>query len=348
MKSKNLKLVVSIILVMIASCDEPETVVTDVVHSDGSVTRKIEMRNFENKFEISDIQVPFDSTWTYRDSLEISGEKDTIWVRRAEKQFVSAGEINKSYETDSGANRDFQRRAEFRKKFKWFNTEYRFAEAYDKLAKFGYPLSEFLNSEELLWFYSHYDIKKTKEESPDSLKYKALNDSVDSKTDKWFVKSIASEWIGEFSVLIQGKAGEGLTYESLKTREDEMVRIVDSEQFDSLWSAGVLLKEFIGDADAVKYRTEADSAMEMVTGRFLSSFSDYTQRIVMPGKVIGTNGFIDSTGIMLWPVTSDYFITEPYEMWAESKIPNIWAWIVSGAFLVFVLSGIIFKSIKRG
>ncbi len=33
------------------SCDEPETVVTNIVHPDGSVTRKIEMRNSKNKFE---------------------------------------------------------------------------------------------------------------------------------------------------------------------------------------------------------------------------------------------------------------------------------------------------------
>ncbi len=42
----------------------------------------------------------------------------------------------------------------------------------------------------------------------------------------------------------------------------------------------------------------------------------------MPGKLIGTNGFIDSSQVLLWPVKSDYFITEQYEMWAESKIPN--------------------------
>ena len=67
----------------------------------------------------------------------------------------------------------------------------------------------------------------------------------------------------------------------------------------------------------------------------------------MPGKLIGTNGFIDSSHVLLWPVKSDYFMTEPYEMWAESKIPNRWAWIVSGLFLAFVLTGVIMRVIKR-
>jgi hypothetical protein len=78
------------------------------------------------------------------------------------------------------------------------------------------------------------------------------------------------------------------------------------------------------------------------------NFKDYTVRIVMPGKVIGTNGFIDSSQVLLCPVKSDFFLTEPYEMWALSKIPNRWAWIVSGLFLVFVLTGVIIRVIKKG
>jgi hypothetical protein len=67
----------------------------------------------------------------------------------------------------------------------------------------------------------------------------------------------------------------------------------------------------------------------------------------MPGEIIGTNGFIDSTKTLSWPVHSDFFMTEPYVMFAESKIPNRWAWIVSGIFLLFVLAGIIFRVVKK-
>jgi hypothetical protein len=68
----------------------------------------------------------------------------------------------------------------------------------------------------------------------------------------------------------------------------------------------------------------------------------------MPGKLTGTNGYIDSAGILLWPVDSDYFLTEQYKMQAESKIPNKWAWIVSGLFLLFVFTGIILKKKRKG
>jgi len=63
----------------------------------------------------------------------------------------------------------------------------------------------------------------------------------------------------------------------------------------------------------------------------------------MPGKLIGTNGFIDSSGFIMWPVKSDYFMTRPYEMWVESKMPIKFARIITVAFLLFAFTGLIFK-----
>ncbi len=350
MKRKSFRLTISFILVAIISCDEPETVVTDIVNPDGSIVRKIEMKNMENKFRISDIQVPFDSTWIVKDSLEISSKGDTTWVKRAQKYFLNADEINKAYLADSGNNREVSRRAEFRKEFKWFNTEYRFAEKIDKQLSNGYPVTEFLNGEELKWFYSPDDVIHEKLNGPDSLKFKAINDSVSKKKDKWELKCLISEWIAPFVMLTEGKAGKDLTLESLKNREDDFIKIVSlyEEGLDSLWQNGIILKEFIGEENALKFKAEADSAMSLATELFFFNFHDYTVRIVMPGKLTGTNGFMDSTGIMRWPVKSEYLLSQPYEMWAESKTSNKWTWIVSGVFILFVISGIIFRKMKRG
>jgi hypothetical protein len=90
MKNRKLKIIVAIALIMTASCNEPEMVVTDIIHPDGSVTRKIEMKNEENKFDISNVQLPYDDTWIVKDSLEVSENGDTTWVKRAEKLFKSA------------------------------------------------------------------------------------------------------------------------------------------------------------------------------------------------------------------------------------------------------------------
>jgi len=350
MRKKILRLILTSVIMMVVSCDEPETVVTNYVHPDGSVTRKIEMRNIDIKKKISGIQVPFDSTWTVKDSCEISSKGDTVWIRRAVKLFKNVDEINSAYKTDSGANRDFSRQAGFNKSFKWFNTEFRFSERIDRKLSFGYPIQDFLNEEELVYFYSPDDMRYKKEHSSDSLKFKALKDSVDKKIEIWTSKNLVSGWISEFSKQVKNLPGEQSVVETLKSHEDDLIKLINinDKKLDSLWSNGIILKKFLSEAEYITFKAEADSAIEMVAEHFFVDFKDYMVRIVMPGKLIGTNGFIDSSQVLLWPVKSEYFLTQQYEMWAESKIPNRWAWVVSGLFVVFVITGVIVRVIKKG
>jgi hypothetical protein len=349
MKKIILKIIVLIMLMVVVSCDEPDTVVTNIVHTDGSVTRVIVMRYSNKGIKKSDIQVPFDNTWTVTDSVEVGVKGDTTWIKRAQKLFKNADEINSGYENDSSTNGKIPRKVYFSKRFKWFNTEYRFSEIIDKQISDGYPVTDFLNEEELKYFYSPDYIRFNKENGADSIKYKALSDTLNKKTDHWIIKNIASLWIEEFSRLTAGNRGPGLSLSSLKANEDHLVKVIEENdsKFDSLWKKGVILREFIGEEDAVKFKTEADSALDIAVKRYLIDFISYSVRIVMPGKLTGTNGYVDSTRNLLWPVKSDFFMADRYEMWAESKTTNVWAWIVSGVFLIFVATGIIIKKRSR-
>jgi hypothetical protein len=354
MKRKALKLIVLSLFFSVISCDEPETSVTNFVHPDGSVTRRIEMRspdnNPETRFKSSDLQVPFDVTWAVTDSCEVNEKGDTTWVRRAVKLFNNTDEINQTYLADSGINNGITRKADFKRKFLWFHTRYTFSERIEKTLSFGYPVTDFLNPEELAYFYSPEIMQADKQNGADSMKYRHLEDTINYKTDKWMEKNLVSEWIGDFSELLNGKGGSKLSLDTLKEREDELlnsVKLFDSK-FDSLWESGIILKNWIGDTEAIKYRTEADSAIECVTSKLLKDFSGYSMKVVMPGKLIGTNGFIDSSKVIIWPVKSDYFLTGPYIMQAESKVSNVWAWIISGLFVAFVLTGLLIKIKKKG
>lgn len=349
MKARSLKYTVTFILLFIVSCDEPETVVTDIVHPDGSVTRRIEMKNIKDNFKISDVQVPFDSTWTVRDSIVTDGGEDTLWIKKIEKTFRNVEELNQTYISDSSGNSAARRRTEFKKTFRWFNTGYRFAEIIEKRLEHGYPLSEYLNNEELTWFYTPDNITIEMKKGPDSLKYRALDDTIQKKTDSWILRCLASEWSAEFASLIAGKAGPELSQESLRSREDELISLIEKsgKDLDSLWNNGIIQNEFLGRENAQKFRAEADSAAGTVAEKLFFNFNDYSLRIIMPGELIGANGFPDSAGVMQWRVKSDFFITEPYVMWAESKTPNKWAWILTVIFVVFVMAGIIFRAVRK-
>jgi hypothetical protein len=282
MKRKSWKLTLIMILMFVISCDEPETVVTNYVHKDGSVMRKLEMKSTKNSFEISNLKVPFDSTWTIRDSIETGEKGDTIWVKRAEKLFMNTDEINLTYNSDSGANKDVLRHSSFKKSFRWFNTGYRFSEIIDKKLENGYPLKDFMNSEELLYFYSPETLKEAKKNGPDSLKYKVLSDSVDQRNLNWVAKNLVSEWIGEFSKFTEGKEGSREIVSSLKSSEDELSNLIvkHEAEFDSLWSKGIILKKYLGEDNYEKFKSEADSATEKASEVIFIDFKDYSVRNV--------------------------------------------------------------------
>jgi hypothetical protein len=349
MNSKILKSVLVMIVLMIFSCDEPETIVTEIIRTDGSVYRKVEMKNKKKDFDPAKLRVPVDSTWSFKDTVVIAlkdGKSDTTWIRTAEKNFSNVDEINKEYSSDRGCNKASKRNVSFNRKFKWFNTEFRFSENLEKCLKYGYPIKNYLNKEQLDFFYLPTGISEEKLSGPDSTKFKASNDTIEKKAETWLWSSLISEWIEEFSLLTAGRTGEEISRENLKKMEEKAVEMIKSKSPES---DSAVIKEFLGKANYEKFKKDIDRTTSMITKRVegWSSFKEYSLRLAMPGKVISTNGYIDKNGELLWPVKSDYFLSERYEMWAVSKISNTWAWIVSGIFLLFVVSGLVFRIIKK-
>ena len=332
------------------SCNEPETLVTNIIHPDGSVTRIIEIKSKGSNTDFSKAQVPYDSTWKITDTLEIKESGDTVKIRRAEKLFRNKDEINRYYSTDSTINHDALRRVEFSRKFEWFSTRYRFAEIVEKSMPAGYPLSSYLNEEELKWFYLPGKVQSDLINGPDSLKYKTVADSVESKTQLWLNRSIISQWISYFSTFA---GSSSLKEEYLREKEDTLLEIFSENisNFDSLWAEGVILKKMIGEQKALQYMSEADSALKLIQDILFQNFSNYSVRITMPGSLSGTNGFTDSNSVPLWEVKREYFLTEPYVMWAESTTANSWAWIATAAILLLILARVVkwpFGKRKKG
>ncbi|MGQ9621526.1 MAG: hypothetical protein ACUVTX_11175 [Bacteroidales bacterium] len=111
---------------------------------DGSVFRKIKMSNTENNLKVENVKAPYNSSWTAKDTFEISSEGDAAWIRIAEKLFRSWNEINICYNSDSICNRYYKHRVEFDKRFRWFYTRFRFVEIVEPRIKNGYPVSRFM------------------------------------------------------------------------------------------------------------------------------------------------------------------------------------------------------------
>ena len=371
-------------LVMLFSCDY-ETHVINTVHEDGSVTRKVTMKNSENEFEPSKYRVPVDSTWQSEIIPEINEDGDTSWILTAEKHFASVEEINDEYMNDQGSNQDLVREATFTKSFKWFTTVYRYSETVDKFLTISCPTSEFLTDEELKFFYLPNNVKEDLKQGSDSLKYEELSDTVDTKSEIWMWTSLVRQWVDIFydrfgdhpdlyigkeemasresdfvNTLIEfersqneedeeelSKIEEGTDSEALTFLEEE----VEDEEVDDL---EIIITSVLGRDFYTSLQTEIDSTLsvlESMTDPFFSA-ETYGMEIRMPGQIIASSGYADTdpdnggSGGILWTVDGDYFLSEQYVMWAESRINNYWTWIATAIFVLFVFTGFVVRSRK--
>lgn len=353
MERKALKSVILLALFVLFSCKE--TVVTNIVHKDGSVTRMIVTKDTEKKsIYTENCCVPCDNTWSIKDSFELKNEGDTTWVRTAKKLFKNVEEINKEYSNDTGVNQNFEREARFSKKFRWFNTTYTFSENIDKSFSYGYPIGQYLNKQELEYFFMPENLLNDRRNGPDSLLVKQMEDTVKYKSEKWVEMCLISEWKGEFLKLAGQKGFGDKNIEFLKDKDSLIYSMLEKAEKDSKFNYDsvfiAIMKVVFGDEMYLVYKPELDSSIKILENRFAtaSSFEGYTMKTRMPGKIIDNNGFMGQNEEIEWPVKMEFFLTQPYQMWAVSKISNTWAWAVSGVFVLFVVTGLIMRMRRNG
>jgi len=74
---------------------------------------------------------------------------------------------------------------------------------------------------------------------------------------------------------------------------------------------------------------------------------DYFNTMIMPGLMIGTNAQLIDGNSIRWTIKFEYFFAGDYVMYAESRIVNTWAIILSIVVAVLLLMGIIAGLLKK-
>jgi hypothetical protein len=341
------------IMLMFSSCGDNETHVINTVHEDGSVNRKVTVKTTDKKdFIQKNSRVPVDSTWRIEITYDINENKDTVWLLTADKHFDSVEEINEEYDKDKGSNRALKRSADFTKSFKWFTTVFRYTETIEKVLTIDCPMSDFLTGEELKFAYLPGKIRGDLKNGPDSVRIKEMEERIDRKSEEWLWTCEFRQWVEVFYDLFGDNPDLGITRDEMRSRESEFAQLMtgDDNNNDEGANLDSLFATVVGEDFVKTFKTEIDSAgsvVDTIDSPFWGA-SKYDMEIRMPGRIIASNGYAeidpdsDNGGGILWTVKGDYFLTETYEMWAESKVNNYFIWIITGLFILFVSSGLIF------
>lgn len=349
-------------LLMVLSCDYKKTHVINTIHTDGSITRKVKVEtNNRDYLEFNKIAVPMDSTWQIDIQMEtkISEEDkevtDTIWYLTAEKHFASVDEINQAYQNDAGANKGLKRSATFNKRFRWFSTVYRYREKVDKVLTIDCPLSDFLTEEELTFTKLPDPVQDSLKAGPDSLMYKDIKD----KTETWMMVSEIRQMIEVFYDHFGTDPRLTRSKEDMLSRDMHIVNTMQNDTVDNENGTenhqDSLMRVAFGETFYTEFKTEIDSSLNMVEvmDKPFWNATSYNLEIQMPGKIIESNGYaetdnkVDGEKGILWTVSGMHYLTEDYEMWAESRVNNYGLWMLTAAFILFVFIGLLRFKMKK-
>lgn len=233
------------------------------------------------------------------------------------------------------------------KKFRWFYTYYTFEAIYSEMSTKGpVPLSRYMNAEEQqLWFRG----ERTAFEGWSGMEMKNILDELDRKFWNWFTRS---QYEVSWEILCH--------FESLQQRDTtSLSRLKESKENVFKTMSG---KEGLGDLDRgtpesvcnyydkfggtshyselYKANKEAIDAMFEQKAQ-ITELAGYVIRyeLSMPGELLVTNAPSQIEGMLAWRVDVMRLLESDYQLTAESRVPNYWAFGVTFLFIVVAVWG---------
>lgn len=337
-------IILMFIMMLFSSCGGPDALLINMVRKDGSIERKVILTYHKDEFDLADCQVPVDSTWNITKSYDVSEDGDTTYSLTAEKEFESVDMVNKLYDEYEGSNPLMNRKAGFSKKFRWFNTVYRYTETVERALR-GVEPEDFFSKQELDYFYMPEKLIDELLEGPDSTRIKEdILKPLEDKEEEWFSKSLVRAFVIKIVDTISVNPDIKVDTSQLFAKEEDL----SYSMFEDMQEQQ-LVDSLLGVGFYENNRTLVDTLLSDVEDEFLVALEtdSYLVQTYMPGELTSTNGYIDEDGNILWEVEGEVFLSSDFNMWAESKTINLWAWIITGAFLLFVITGLIVKAFKK-
>lgn len=321
--------------------------VTTTINRDGSCVRTIgnfDPREFKGIDSIKhDIPIPIDESW------KLVAIDDSAAVLK--KGFGSVAELDALYDSDESEIKMYKRKVTLDKKFRWFHTFFQYRESYDGLLT-EIPITEYMTLQEADVFKSsnpedHPMLVKLEEKSQNS-----LSDNIEERFGYWLHDNIYSLAFNDIIEIADSLKILDYRNVDVKALKDTVKKIIENE------SKKIINFDFEDDLDMVDLakligsQVHLDSVSKIkLSGHVENAKLDeryenwlladiangHNNQVILPGQLIDTNAERINGDTLVWHMNSIKFIDADYTMFAESRVTNNWAFLVSGFILAVAI-----------
>jgi hypothetical protein len=262
----------------------------------------------------------------------------------AVRNFSSFVMLKKTFILNNSKWENLSHSVSFKKKFRWFYTTYCYNEVFYRVNPFDLPVGKFLTRDELQSWKNRNDAL---ENFSYDKKTDSLNSIVNEKAENWLKECCKLQLVSDLN-----KAFEILQEPSLKpaliaTNIDTILKLCQGE-FNTkkiiAAMAGFYRNEKIYQLLDKKfyfiYRTE--KTYKSIEDNF---YEEAVFKTIMPGVLVEENAKKKMHDTLCWSVTAYKFFFNDYELKAQSRMINYWAFVVTGILLLLLTAWVVKKQI---
>ena len=340
MKTYRIFLVIIIgVLPFLAGCPDRKSVTTKV-NKDGSCVRTIgefDPRNFKGiDSVIHNLPIPIDQSW----KLENINDSTAVLT----KEFENVSGLNNLYSSDESELKVYKRKVELKKKFRWFHTVLQYSETYEGLLT-EIPLTNYMSEMEVEVYKlgepeDHPIFTKLEPKSR-----KSLSDNIEERFEYWLhdnIYSMAFNDIIEVADSMQLIEKQSINVSAVKdtvksqieATDKQMITFSSEEEMNMMDLAELMGKEIgLDSITLIELKEKVNKAKlyeKYENEIFFGLMKDYDNKVIMPGLLMDTNAEIVEGDTLIWDVELIKYLDSEFVMFAESKVTNCWAYVLSG------------------
>ena len=348
---KTNKLIIGLIVLismLFSACVDIE--VTTVLNSDGSLDRIVEVNSSSELKDYANLPFPIDSSWQISYKLDTTA-KDKKHNYIFKKHYSSVDEMNNDYQNIANSLSKFNRKVKIENKFRWFYTYITYEEKYEKLAKGNYrPFNQYLSDIEKE--ARKFD-KGDSAENIDNMDRKQVDaylKDIDKKFEKWFEDNLKEEMLIAIEQDMKNNQVIEITKEALRAKSDTIYQLIDSlGGTDMKLQFYSSLNELFNTEEFDKIKKSKYSHLEEFEQRieYIIKQTGFKYNLQMPGLLLDANTEVIKGNQLSWqfePIEA-FFIETSQK--AKSRIINVWAFWVSGIFLLIVVIFLLLPVFKK-
>ncbi len=341
MKTQHLVIGLAVMIMALSACRE--ITVRTTVNNDGSFTRIVTVSGDSSEAFKKELPCPVDTSWTMTSKKDTSGKGKFLVAYT--KHYRNCEELKTEIGRDTSWLRQLVHHIDITKRFGFFYSYLEYKEVYPAANPFtALPYKGHLTPEDILWLTRKHAIRS----SSDSIKMKDAED----KAMTYLVESATAE--------VENILAGGIRKLNDPNLDAKMVGKFHGRIRTALsqWSsndAGMFidsLRRWTGNSTVDRLKEIQPPLFREFDrkSRFLENLmgmEDFHNEAEMPGLITITNSSALSGNRVAWDLFPMAFLLEDYSMVVESRVINVWAFVLSGLILLGLISLLAVKSLKR-